>query len=103
MGESFGSCVTLAVAAQCKRVNRVVIINPATSFSRTVWPTGAPLLTEIPEPVYPLVTLLLAPVLGMSAGNRFASNLYSGKSRASHGFRDAVCVVGIFGPLCFAC
>jgi|EP00670_Eutreptiella_braarudii_P002791 pimeloyl-ACP methyl ester carboxylesterase/1-acyl-sn-glycerol-3-phosphate acyltransferase len=91
MGESFGSCVTLAVAAQCKRVNRVVIINPATSFSRTVWPTGAPLLTEIPEPVYPLVTLLLAPVLGnpinlalvgvdkesnpFAQVNRFASNL----------------------------
>eukprot|EP00667_Euglena_gracilis_P002325 EG_transcript_2327 len=63
LGESFGGALALAVAARCRRVNRVVLVNPSTSFVRTVWPTAVPLMAQTPEPVYPLVALLMGPVL----------------------------------------
>jgi len=63
LGESFGGALALAVAVKCRRVNRVVLVNPSTSFSRTVWPTVGPVLTRTPEAAYPLVALLLGPIL----------------------------------------
>jgi alpha-beta hydrolase superfamily lysophospholipase len=39
LGESFGGVLALAVAASCRQqVDRVVLINPATSYEDSVWP-----------------------------------------------------------------
>lgn len=39
LGESFGGILALAVAAQCRdAVDRVVLVNPATSYEDSVWP-----------------------------------------------------------------
>lgn len=62
LGTSFGGALSLAVALRCRRVNRLIIVNPSTSFQRTVWPTAGPVLTRVPTPVYRLVGMLMGPV-----------------------------------------
>ena len=65
LGESFGGVLALAVAAELPDlVDRVVLVNPATSFPRSVWPLLGPLLPSVPPDLYRAVPVLLAPVLG---------------------------------------
>lgn len=50
LGESFGAVLALAVAAQRPDlVDRLVLVNPATSFQRSVWPSLGPLLPRVPK------------------------------------------------------
>lgn len=49
LGESFGGLLAAAVAAERPDlVDRIVLVNPATSFPRSVWPTLGPLLPSVP-------------------------------------------------------
>lgn len=45
-----------------------VLVNPATSFPRTVWPLLGPAIAGVPEQVYGALPLALAPVLGNPVG-----------------------------------
>lgn len=48
LGESFGGVLAVAVAAECPHlVDRVVLVNPATSYPRSVWPLIGPLLPQV--------------------------------------------------------
>jgi pimeloyl-ACP methyl ester carboxylesterase len=39
LGESFGGILALAVAANCRQtIDRVILVNPATSYEDSVWP-----------------------------------------------------------------
>lgn len=50
LGESFGGILALAVAAaRPDLVDRIVLVNPATSFPRTQWQRLGPLLTSVPQ------------------------------------------------------
>ncbi|KAI8105771.1 hypothetical protein M9434_000352 [Picochlorum sp. BPE23] len=65
MGESFGGLLALSLASRCPgMVDRVVLVNPATSFSKSLWPQIAPVLLNTPREAYGALPLLLAPVLG---------------------------------------
>lgn len=64
LGESFGGVLALAVAAANPRlVDRVVLVNPATSFPRSPWPTIGPVLLATPPEAYGLLPYILAPLL----------------------------------------
>lgn len=64
LGESFGGLVCLALAAQCPDlVDRVILVNPATSFGSSVWPAAGPLLTALPDQVYNLLPFALSPLI----------------------------------------
>ncbi|CAG9466847.1 unnamed protein product [Pedinophyceae sp. YPF-701] len=65
LGESFGGLLGAAVAeALPDLVHRVVMVNPATSFSRTNWQTVGPLLGAVPDQAYAALPFALSPVLG---------------------------------------
>eukprot|EP00232_Nephroselmis_pyriformis_P021879 CAMPEP_0182856028 /NCGR_PEP_ID=MMETSP0034_2-20130328/2193_1 /TAXON_ID=156128 /ORGANISM="Nephroselmis pyriformis, Strain CCMP717" /LENGTH=728 /DNA_ID=CAMNT_0024987063 /DNA_START=30 /DNA_END=2216 /DNA_ORIENTATION=- len=65
MGESFGGLLSLAVALRVPDlINRVVLVNPATAFPRSVWPTLGPALLQIPTEVYDTVLpVVLQPLI----------------------------------------
>jgi hypothetical protein len=64
LGESFGGLVSLALAAQCPgMVDRVVLVNPATSFADSIWPAAGQLLPALPEAVYNLLPFALSPFI----------------------------------------
>jgi len=64
-GESFGGTLALAVAARAPAlVDRVLVVNPATSFPRSPWSSIAPLLAAAPAGLYAALPWALAPVLG---------------------------------------
>lgn len=65
MGESFGSLLALVVAKECKDyVDRVVLVNPATSYKDSILPTIAPLLPQLPNEAYSLLPFAIAPLVG---------------------------------------
>lgn len=50
LGESFGGTLCLALAAKLGNfVDRLVLVNPATSFTDSPWPALGPLLTALPR------------------------------------------------------
>jgi len=50
LGESFGAILAVAVAAaRPDLVDRVILVNPATSYERSVWPAIGPLLPQVPK------------------------------------------------------
>ena len=70
MGESFGGLLALGTALETTnrpdhepgkeaKVHGIVLVNPATSFSRTIWGKVGPLITKLPQPFY---TLSLIPI-----------------------------------------
>lgn len=64
MGESFGGIMCLALAHQLgEYVDRLVIVNPASSFSDTIWPSAGPLLAQLPGEVYKFLPFALAPLM----------------------------------------
>ena len=65
-GESLGGVVALAVALAARRgaVSQLVLVNPATSFNGSAWPSLAPLLLAVPEGLYNGLPYVLAPILG---------------------------------------
>ena len=47
LGESFGGLLALAAASEAPELaDRVVLVNPATSFPRSAWPLLGPLLPQ---------------------------------------------------------
>tara|TARA_B110000240_G_scaffold22136_1_gene22453 strand:+ start:204 stop:2621 length:2418 start_codon:yes stop_codon:yes gene_type:complete len=64
LGESMGGLVALGVAQQRPDlVDKLVLVNPGSSFDRSVWPLLGPWLPSLPEDVYKAVPYVLAPVL----------------------------------------
>lgn len=65
MGESFGGLLALSVAGRCPGIiDRVVLVNPATSYTQSLWPLIGPVLLQTPSEMYGALPILLAPVLG---------------------------------------
>ncbi|CAN1761273.1 Phytyl ester synthase 1, chloroplastic [Linum perenne] len=65
VGDSFGGCLALAVAARNPQIDLVVILaNPATSFSRSQIQPLLPLLEAIPNELHNIVPYLLSFVMG---------------------------------------
>lgn len=65
IGESFGGLMSLYVSLRTKNVQKLVLVNPATSYDRTIWPTAGPLIASLGSTVYPAVGIatLLATVV----------------------------------------
>ena len=50
LGESFGAVLALAVAAaKTDLVDRLVLVNPATSYEASIWPRLGPVLANLPD------------------------------------------------------
>ncbi len=57
LGESFGCCLSLAVAVKRPElIDRIVLVNPATSFEKSVWSTIGPILPSIPKVRLPQIS-----------------------------------------------
>ena len=64
LGESMGGLLSLGVALRRPDlVDRLVLVNPASSFDKSPWPSIGPLLPSLPEEIYGGVPYVLAPVL----------------------------------------
>ena len=64
LGESMGGLLSLGLALRRPDlVDRLVLVNPASSFDRSPWPSVGPLLPSLPEEIYGGVPYALAPVL----------------------------------------
>ncbi|KAL0331305.1 UNVERIFIED_CONTAM: Acyltransferase-like protein, chloroplastic [Sesamum angustifolium] len=65
VGDSFGGCLALAVAARNPKIDLVVILaNPATSFGRSQLQPFFPLLEAMPDELHTTVPYLLSFVMG---------------------------------------
>ncbi len=64
-GESFGGCLALKVALAAPQLcQRLILVNPATSFSRIPWMNWAGIAAQwLPNPLYKLSTVALVPLL----------------------------------------
>lgn len=50
LGESFGGILAIAVASsRPDLINRLILVNPATSYERSMWPVLGPLLPQVPK------------------------------------------------------
>ena len=50
LGESFGAVLALAVAHDTTDlVDRLVLVNPATSYEKSIWPRLGPALAKLPD------------------------------------------------------
>lgn len=45
-------------------VDRIVLVNPATSLKESIWSVLGPLIPQIPEEVFPFVPFAFAPFFG---------------------------------------
>lgn len=45
-------------------VDRIVLVNPATSFEESIWPLLGPLLPQVPNQLFPFVPYAFAPFFG---------------------------------------
>ena len=64
LGESMGGLVSLGVArARPDLVDRLILVNPASSFDASPWPAIGPLLPNLPEDLYAALPYALAPAL----------------------------------------
>ncbi|OIT20888.1 PREDICTED: acyltransferase-like protein At1g54570, chloroplastic isoform X1 [Nicotiana attenuata] len=65
VGDSFGGCLALAVAARNPKIDLVLILaNPATSFARTPLQPLLPLLESLPDEFHVTVPYLLSFIMG---------------------------------------
>ncbi|KAL6501656.1 hypothetical protein OROGR_026789 [Orobanche gracilis] len=65
VGDSFGGCLALAIAARNPKIDLVVILaNPATSFGRSQLHPFFPFLEALPDELYLVVPYLLSIVMG---------------------------------------
>eukprot|EP00892_Ulva_mutabilis_P002490 jgi/Ulvmu1/12241/UM086_0032.1 len=63
-GESFGGILALAVGIEApEAVDRIVLVNPATSFLDSPWAEAKPLIQSLPEEAYAALPFVLAPIL----------------------------------------
>ena len=64
IGESMGGMLALCVAAsRPDLITRLILVNPASSFDKSVWPTLGPALPSIPNELWGALPFALAPVL----------------------------------------
>ncbi|KAK1408020.1 hypothetical protein QVD17_39650 [Tagetes erecta] len=64
VGDSFGGCLAMSVAARNPTVDLVLIlVNPATSFERSRLPTFLSLLETLPSALYGALSLVLLPAI----------------------------------------
>ena len=64
MGESMGGLLSLGVAqARPDLVDRLILVNPASSYDASPWPAVGPLLPLLPTELYAGLPYALAPVL----------------------------------------
>ncbi|GLI58562.1 hypothetical protein VaNZ11_000309 [Volvox africanus] len=63
LGESFGGLMALELAQRVSCVDRLILVNPATSFDRSPWPTLGPMLPALPPDLYRLLPVALSPIL----------------------------------------
>ena len=50
LGESFGAVLALAVAHdKTDLVDRLVLVNPATSYEKSIWPRLGPAVAKLPD------------------------------------------------------
>jgi len=65
-GESLGGLLAVAAAQRDgdASFHQLVLVNPATSFSASPWPTLAPLLPSLPPQLYQALPFALSPLLG---------------------------------------
>jgi len=71
MGESFGGILSLLLADSCGHLalNRVVLVNPATSFQSSIWSTVlGDVLPQLPAQAYDLLPFAISPLLGNPLG-----------------------------------
>ena len=62
IGESMGGAMSLFVCLKHPElVTRATVVNPASSFDRSVWPSVGPLLPQIPENLYAGLPFALSP------------------------------------------
>ena len=66
MGESFGGMLALLLAQDCGHLclNRVVLVNPATSFGDSIWAQVGDVLPSLPAPAYEVLPFAISPLLG---------------------------------------
>lgn len=66
MGESFGGMLALLLAESCGHLclNRVVLVNPATSFGNSIWASMGDVLPRLPPPAYEVLPFAISPLLG---------------------------------------
>eukprot|EP00210_Caulerpa_lentillifera_P001865 g1794.t1 len=65
LAESFGALLGVMTAAQCPNlVDRLVLINPATSYEQSIWPIVGPLISQLPNELFLGVSFAVAPFLG---------------------------------------
>ena len=66
MGESFGGILALLLADACGHLclNRVVLVNPATSFGKSIWASMGDVLPQLPAPAYDVLPFAISPFLG---------------------------------------
>lgn len=50
--------------ARRSHVDRVVLVNPATSFPQSAWPAAGPLLSALPDAAYKLLPFAIMPLIG---------------------------------------
>ena len=64
-GESFGGCLAMKVALYAPELfDRIVLVNPASSFNRRPWITwGSQITRWLPEPLYQASSVVLMPLL----------------------------------------
>lgn len=99
MGESFGGLLALSLAGKCPGiVDRVILVNPATSYTQSLWPLIGPVVLQTPEEMYGALPILLAPVLGNPI-NLLRSSLDGLEDSSSLIDRALRLVEGAFGLL----
>lgn len=56
----------LRIVKVCRRdcIDRLVLVNPATSYEQSIWPIVGPLISQIPNELYTGLSFALAPLLG---------------------------------------
>eukprot|EP00210_Caulerpa_lentillifera_P009404 g8965.t1 len=65
LADSFGALLALMTASQCPDlVDRLVLINPATSYKQSIWPILGPLISQVPNELFLGVSFAMAPFLG---------------------------------------
>ncbi|KAK9732761.1 hypothetical protein RND81_04G020200 [Saponaria officinalis] len=65
VGDSFGGCLALAVAARCPTIDLVLILsNPATSMNRGHLKPLIPIMEALPDQLHKALPYLISPMLG---------------------------------------
>lgn len=45
-------------------MDRLVLVNPATSFEESIWPIAGPIVEQIPNELFPGIVAAIVPLMG---------------------------------------